>query len=110
MDRTHMGFPKKKRAMQRDKHGRDVPENPALDTPMKRFFEHIDKGKLEMFLATKDEKYLTFLTELHNPINAKVSSLVTARKCGVTLHELQTIYNDGCKQLAMRWWVCLQRR
>lgn len=84
-----------------DKHGRIVPKAAHKDLPMRRFIESVDPDALEFILASQDDKYQQFLLALYNPSNADRSFASIAKLHGVTLHELQRIYNDGMRQYGL---------
>jgi hypothetical protein len=77
-----------------------MPAEPSMDLPMRRFHETVDMEKLEYFLS-ENEKYETFIAALHNPAYVTQSFARIARKCGITLHELQEIYSNGNRQLGL---------
>lgn len=83
-----------------DKHGRELPNNPAADVPMRRFRENIDPDKLELFLG-ENEKYQLFLHALHDPTHAHLTFATICRKFSISLHELQTLYTDGMRHLGL---------
>lgn len=82
------------------RNARTMTTKPRQDKPMKRFIENVDVEKLEAFLGN-EEKYRTLVAALHDPAYAQCGFAWIARKCGVTLAELQAIYTDGMRQIGM---------
>ena len=77
-----------------DADGRKMSKKPNNDKPVKNFVESIDREALDMYLGEHD-KYQTFLAALHDPVNARTSFAHTMRTHGITLHELNVLYQDG---------------
>jgi hypothetical protein len=95
------GFgPKKRKPPMRDRAGRALPTNPSDDKPMRRFRDNIDIDKLQLFMSEND-KYKYFLEDLYNPEYARYTFATICRKWHVTLHELQSIYTDGMRHMAL---------
>lgn len=90
----------RKRAPVTDRHGREMPEKPSNDVPMRRFRDNIDIDKLELFMA-ENEKYAAFIMALHDPEHARLTFATICRKFSVTLHELQLIYTDGMRHMGL---------
>jgi hypothetical protein len=91
--------PRKKRILT-DRHGREMPPEPHLDVPMRRFWDGVEHDKLELILGEQD-KYSTFIAALHDPAYSGLTFPTICRKFGVTLHELQSIYTDGMRQMSL---------
>lgn len=69
---------------------------------MKRFEHSIDKDTFEMFLEDAcEEKFDTFLALMRDPAYAKKPLAQLAKMCHLTLSELQSLYTDGMRQLAL---------
>jgi hypothetical protein len=84
----------------KDKYGRQMANQPKFDTAMKRFRDHINLDDLQLALG-ENPKYTKFLKMLVSPDFANYSFSKIARTAGVTLHELQSLYTDGKRQLAL---------
>lgn len=89
-----------KKILKKDKHGRPLPDRPSLDLPMQRFAETVDRDALSLFLS-QNEKYTGFLSALHDPAYARLSFAKLCRDFHISLHELQTLYTDGQRQLGL---------
>lgn len=88
--------------MKQDRHGRDIPSEPSLDLPMRRFAESIDRDALSSFLDTSgNDRYETLMLLMQDPAYVKCSFALLCKKAGVTLHEMQEIYTNGMRQLAL---------
>lgn len=85
----------------KDRVGRQMPVDPILDLPMKRFYEGVDMDKLKFFLSENGDKFETLLAALQDPAFVTLSFAAIARKCRVTLHDLQLLYSDGMRQLGL---------
>ena len=83
-----------------DRHGRVMTVDPAADTPMKRFFESVDHETLHYALA-ENPKYAAFLAALLNPEFKRYTFMRIARDHGFTLHELQVLYTDFSRHMAL---------
>jgi len=91
---------KQRKTMTTDRHGREMTVKPAEDTPMKRFFESVDHETLHYALA-ENPKYAAFLAALLNPEFKRYTFMRIARDHGFTLHELQVLYTDFSRHMAL---------
>jgi hypothetical protein len=88
--------------MKNDKHRRLRETDPDKDLPMKRFAQHIDKDAMSQFLENSgNERFDTLMLIMQDPAYAKMSFAWQCKKAGVTLHEMQLLYADGMRQLAL---------
>jgi len=83
-----------------DRHGREIPVQPTDDTPMRRFKEAID---MDTFIDafSEHDKYLSFLGALQSPDYKKKSFMTIAREFNITLHDMQVIYTDYVRHMAL---------
>lgn len=85
-----------------DRRGRKIPADPAHDLAMKRFVDNIDTDKFKYFLEDAgNDKYDIFLAMLGDPAYAKLPFATIARKANLTLQELQEVYSNGMRHLAL---------
>ena len=95
--------------MRTDKHKRKIPENAALDIPARRFWDNVDHDKVELFMQEPQHvdstsgisKYDSFLRALHDPAYSRLTFPAMLRKFNLSLHEVQTIYTDGMRQMGL---------
>lgn len=95
--------------MKRDKHKRLMPDSPIADIPAKRFWENVDHSEVELFMqepqhcdpSTGISKYDDFCRALHDPNFSRFSFPMMLRKFNISLHEIQSIYTDGKRQLGL---------
>lgn len=85
---------------QKDRAGRELPDNPSADEPMKRFKASIDMDVFHAALGEHD-KYDRFIAALQDPENKRYSFMRIARECHVTLHEMQVVYTDYVRHMAL---------
>lgn len=92
----------KKTKVTKDRHQRPVPENSSLDIPAKRFWENIEREELEFALnQIPDDRYLKFLSDLHNPVMARLTFSKILKNNKITLHEVQMIYTDHMRHMLL---------
>lgn len=84
----------------KDKHGRPIPVVANKDVPMKQFRDNIDLERLCLFMSGKD-KYEKFIEQISKPENARLSFSTICRRFNISLHELQVLYSDGMRNMAL---------
>lgn len=88
--------------MPTDRDGRYIPDQPAADKPMKRFYENIDRETFASFLdSSGNDRYEKVLLMIYDPAYASITFAKICQKAGVTLHEMQELYTNGMRQLAL---------
>jgi hypothetical protein len=88
--------------MKKDRYGRKVPMDPGHDKPMARFAETIDQEALSSFLDTSgNDRYETLMILMQDPAYAGLKFATLCKKANVTLHEMQEIYANGMRQVAL---------
>jgi len=86
----------------KDHSGREVPTVARKDVPLQRFSDNIDKEKLSHFLENSgNDRFDTLMILMQDPAYATCNFTTLCRKANVTLHELQDLYTNGMRQLAL---------
>ena len=93
-------FSRKPKKQLVDADNRPLPSVPSHDIPVKQFFATVDREKLEWFLSEND-KYEGFLAALKSEQYAAFSFARIMAMHHVTLHELNTIYQDGNRAIGL---------
>lgn len=87
------------------KNGRPAVQARARqDSAMKRFEEHVDRENLLEFLADNEgsgEKFRMMAAMMLDPAYARMRLATIARKCRISLAELQQVYTDGMRHIGM---------
>lgn len=91
---------KGRRPRKTDKHGREMSVRPVNDRAVARFVEHADVALL-LDVLSGDDKYKLFLAAMHDPAQSNLSFSALMRRYNVSLHELQSIYIDAQRQIAL---------
>jgi hypothetical protein len=84
----------------RDKDGRVMPSNPKHDRQVRTFQNSIDINHLKLFI-TADERFEFLLRDLNDPSKLRTPLAKLMAKYNISLGELQVVYMDGMRQIAM---------
>ena len=88
--------------MVKDRKGRVMPINPVRDLAVRRFFSTVNAEHFEMFLREQaDDKFAAFVAALNDPAYGNANFNEVMREFNITLHEVQTIYTDGKRHMAL---------
>lgn len=84
----------------KDRYGRTF--NAANDKAMRRFAENIDMESFEWICNDSgNDKLTTLVTMMHDPAYALSSFMGLAKRCSLTLQELQVAYTDGMRHIGL---------
>jgi hypothetical protein len=90
------------KSINKDRYQRPIPSQPYKDEPMRRFSEHVDREHLQMFLhQSGNDRYETLALMMGDPAFAGLTFATLCKKNNITLHEMQMLYTDGMRQLAL---------